>query len=302
MKVFGILGKSYSGSTVLNHVLNSAPGVVGASELWRLRKSAKYGCAICGGQCRVWTKPAREAISAASDGEFYWRVGDAAGTPLLVDASKSIMHFSRDVVSAARLAGVDFQFVLVAKNPLAHVASHLYNKSAVVDRRLGTYADVRAFLDTQEGSILAKAFLAQLRSYYRDALERPRPWLRDVPLIRIEDVVTNPVTITEPASLFFGIPRNNFAVDAWGDAEIHPIGGNSGPLVQTKAGGAFKSATDADRLDAYRAHSGLFIDEKWRQFMPERLVRDIIDDPLYDELVALLGYRRDYPLSSPSPV
>ena len=291
MKVIGIMGQSYTGSSVVNYLLNAAPGVYGGSELRRLRDGSGGGlCALCRTACRIWTPEALKTAGRADSGSFYRIVSDVTGSDMIVDSSKLRLHFSGPFLESSRDAGVEFHFFAITRHPFTHVASHLYNGFAKKKNRIDSFVGAQRLLadDPEQSYGYAERTLASIQPFIGDFFSEAAPAEAGIAKnhFRLEDVIDNQTDLYAVAGEFFGFDPTFFSQTDWTGCEAHPIGGNMGPLSQLRSYTGRKSG----RLSYYEKHKGLFHDEKWKLFMARDLSRAITASPVYRTVCADLGY------------
>src|ERR1700751_3026531 len=98
--VIGILGTSFSGSTLLNLMLGAHPSIYAGGELSALILNrgdpAIASCTACGVACRYWTETRR---SEGTKANLYTTVQQIFGKRIIVDSSKSIDGFKEVLAS-----------------------------------------------------------------------------------------------------------------------------------------------------------------------------------------------------------
>lgn len=274
---FGIIGRSYCGSTLLNYLLGSHPDVYGGSELRRLlpsRRARDMTCAVCSTGCPVWTPQALAAAKAAKAAGLYDYLRGLTGRPVICDASKTLPHFRRMPAQPTRWA-------VVAKHPLRHVASYAANQ---LYRRDGDSGDLAGF---------AADVLASIARLPGD-VEDNRGWLADrgeVVHLRYENLITDPQGTLARLLDGTGVDYRPGMLD-YAAHEHHPIGGNRGPHTQARrANGHDGRDAGGPRLRReFYAAPGIRMDDKWRQVFTDRQVETVTSLPGYVEACDRLGY------------
>ena len=115
MKVVGLVGASFCGSTVFGRVLSSLPGVIYPGELhWLVDKHDIPLCYMCGDKCPVY---GREFEKTVTLNNIYDRVAESVGgCETLVSGDKGLEHYTRYTRRP------DF-YILLTREPLSHIAS-----------------------------------------------------------------------------------------------------------------------------------------------------------------------------------
>lgn len=146
--VIFIAGVDLSGSTVLDLLLGTVPGVVGLGEIDNILDSAKRGegeakngpiksercsCGLRGFECPVWG-PTMEFISAHPESSFaerfkflVERARNAEGAQIVVDSSKQISALRHHIDAWQQLEtqAKSFQIILLRRSPVSWLLSDL---------------------------------------------------------------------------------------------------------------------------------------------------------------------------------
>ena len=96
MRIIGICGHDFCGSTLLSRLFAAIPSVASGGELrWLLTDPNKRGrCCICGDSCNVFTKSMKKGITEKN---LYKRVGNAFKKEILVSSDKGYKQYERYV-------------------------------------------------------------------------------------------------------------------------------------------------------------------------------------------------------------
>lgn len=221
--VIGIVGLSYSGSTLLNYALDSHPEVYGGGELhWMEGKPHADGnvynfCHLCRHDCPIWTPDNRTAVVAAE--RFYDAVARVVGKPVICDTSKMIEWFDRTIPATGPETVIDLH--LMVKEIPRHMGS-IMHKALVRDAREAGRETITAADDAA-----IDAMLTGIHGYYRAIHKRfARGGLGVVRYERlIADYPGTTGRLLERAGLTFD-PA--LAVNRIYDHPHHAIGGNGG--------------------------------------------------------------------------
>ncbi|MEO4041219.1 hypothetical protein AAFN47_06410 [Hoeflea sp. CAU 1731] len=231
-------------------------------------------------------------MSDIPDAEFYQTIAAIVGARSVVDASKSLNFFSTKFVTSVRDSGVEMSFGHVTKHPLPHMASYLANEYAKKNRGISDYGETHALLASEFESV--KVFIdstfKRLSNFY-NAMTRADHF-GPILQVKLENIIENPTHfLFRPTSKLLGVEPSDFDVDYW-KTEIHPIGGNLGPLIQAKAlkTGNIGSRRVVDRESIYSQRASLRQDDKWKHFLPGRVREYIQTHTTAQHLQSLLGY------------
>lgn len=290
LRVIGILGTSFSGSTVLNLMLGAHPEIHAGGELSALilahGDDGAGVCTACGIACPYWNDRARNVVTRAN---VYREVERIFGKRVIVDSSKSIGWFN-DVLTSDDHRGIEASFVLMVKHPIRYLASCLANMTPHQPRR-------------SQGGFLSKLVPGRQRQAFLDELVADLDGFyhqffgcfgKEVGgatfhLVHYERMVQDPRAALAPLlrSLALAyVPQ----MDDFFRGTYHQIGGNAGPLFQLGQGWP-KGTEPADvRKKFYEGGAGLRIDDKYRQLMPELELARLLSHPTVRTLCDGLGY------------
>jgi hypothetical protein len=288
--VIGILGTSFSGSTLLNLMLGAHPSIYAGGELSALILNrgdpAIASCTACGIECRYWTGTARSEVTKAS---LYTTVQQVFGKRVIVDSSKSIDWF-REVLASPEHEHCVPSYVLMVKHPIRYLASCLTN---IWENRSGTHGaslfakrsiqeERDAFFDEQVE--LLQAFY---QGFFRTLDETAAG--ATFHLVHYERLVADAHVALMPilgAVSLAHLPQ----MDDFFRAEFHQIGGNAGPLYQAGQGWPKGHEPSMERKKFYEASASLRIDDKYRQSLTARELSRLKAHPTVRALCDRLGY------------
>lgn len=290
LSVIGILGTSFSGSTVLNLMLGAHPEIHAGGELSALilgrGQECAGACTACGFACPYWNEQARAAVTKTN---LYREVERIFGKQVIVDSSKSIDWFN-EVLSSDAHRGVDASYVLMVKHPIRYLASSLANMAPHQPRRsagglLGKLSPARmrqAFLDE---------LVEDLHNFYHQFFWNFGKVVGSATfhLMHYERMVENPRAALGPLLRSLGLAYAP-QMDDFFRATYHQIGGNAGPLYQLGQGWPKGTEPSDIRKRFYEGGAGLRIDDKYRQIMSEDELARLLSHPTVRKLCDRLGY------------
>lgn len=252
--VIRILGASYSGSTALGYFLNTAPGFVFGSELYRLlpvfQRAQPVGaevavCDCCGPDCAIWSPALRAALLDAPDAglarlyELFF-AGQPQGV-VLVDGSKSLAWYGRGPAPRQRL-----HYLVSVKHPLRLLASYLYNDRQLVPQKSRSTLEVcRKWLCAHPERVQASIestclrLAEQYRSMRAFTQSRPTTWCRS-------DDPADVARMLDGFAAEFGV---SMAPERMAQVPCHSIGGNRSLVWQAKG---FAEPPGSPRQDGAR--------------------------------------------------
>lgn len=290
LRVIGLLGTSFSGSTVLNLMLGAHPEIHAGGELSALilgRGDENVGaCTACGFACPYWNERARNSVTKAN---IYREVERIFGKRVIVDSSKSIDWFNEALASDDH-RGIGASYVLMVKHPIRYLASCLANITPHQPRR-------------SQGGFLSKLSPGRQRQAFLDELVADLDGFYDqffggfvkevggttFHLLHYERMVHDPRAALAPLLRSLALAYAP-QMDDFFRRTYHQIGGNAGPLFQLGQGWP-KGIEPADvRKKFYEGGAGLRIDDKYRQIMPEPELARLLSHPTVRKLCDRLGY------------
>jgi hypothetical protein len=193
IRVIGLVGMSFSGSTVLNYVLGSHPGVYGGSELYRLidtDPAKRCGCSWCHEGCAVLTP---ERIATLNKENIYTSLARFTQKESVVDTSKNLPWFE-DVFPRQNAEEVSPSMIVLSKHPLRQLAAYMGWEQNYLYRCGLRSVLKRAFLDPATALSRERMHLSywlDVMGEFYSAIDRSR-MLRGMPRwnVRYEDFVT----------------------------------------------------------------------------------------------------------------
>lgn len=290
LRVIGILGTSFSGSTVLNLMLGAHPDIYAGGELSALvlgRGDENAGaCTACGFACVHWDAAARANVSKAN---LYREVERIFGKRIIVDSSKSIGWFN-EVLASDEHRGVIPSYVLMVKHPVRYLASCVANMTPLKPNRSrrvpfvgwSTARERQGFLDEQ---------IEVLDTFYEQLFWNFGRTVGGATfhLVHYERMVEDAQAALGPLlgslGLFFAPAMSNFF-----GLEYHQIGGNAGPLYQLGQGWPKGTNPTETRRKFYERNAGLCIDDKYRTLLSEPELKWLLTHPVVRRLGERLGY------------
>ena len=292
-QAIGILGLSYSGSTVINYLFDTHTQIYGGSELIRL-VSGKHDpyCAVCGKSCHYWTPENLKRTYLDGRGRLYANTASIFEKPIICDSSKQIKHFIQIMEEDHETT---FSFIALSKHPIRHIASFVTN-DLFRDLKLHTAEQIAVFQSAHPNQLLqfATATAERLLEFYDRLDQLKASALRRCPVISLqyESVIADPAEALQPLLAQLGLSYQaqmaNFSA-----MEHHPIGGNMGPHAQTAArhaAGIPWGAVAEYRKQFYDASRDLTLDNKYQQTFSHDQIRQIEQLETVQRLVTRLGY------------
>ncbi len=290
LRVIGILGTSFSGSTVLNLMLGAHPEVHAGGELSALILSrgdeSASACSACGFGCRYWNETVRATVTKAN---LYREVERIFGKNVIVDSSKSIDWFN-EVLASDEHQGIAASYVLMVKHPIRYLASCLTNIMPHRPRR-GSLGMLSWFSSARMRQAFLEELIEDLAGVYDQFFARYAKTVGGATfhLMHYERMVADPHAALGPLLQSLGLAYAS-QMDDFFRATYHQIGGNAGPLYQLGQGWP-KGGEPADiRKRFYEAGAGLRIDDKYRQLLSELELAQLLSHPTVRKLCDRLGY------------
>lgn len=268
VSVLGLVGLSFSGSTVLNYVLGAHDGVYGGSEIYRLidpDPELRSGCSWCRGQCAVLTD---ERIAAMNKDNFYSALAEHTGKKKIVDTSKTLAWFE-DIFPRQARQGVSLRLALLTKHPLRQLAAfigwqndYLYKcgMRSVIKRML--VDPTTAFSKTK---MHVSYWLDVATDFYDEFAASPL--LAEVPSLSVkyEDFVEHPAKALDEILSGWGLGFDPYSID-YSSFEQHGVGGNGGVTRMVDPELRMKRLRERGKgyiLDYYKKCKGLTMDNTY---------------------------------------
>jgi Sulfotransferase family len=290
IRVIGVLGTSFSGSTVLNLLLGAHPRIYAGGEMIGLvlnrDKPGSGSCTSCGLDCRYWSAAARASVNKNN----VYQIADRAfGRQLIVDTSKSAEWFKETVGSSGQVEIASY--VLLVKHPIRYLASCVVNMGDCRPRDLRRRWLGRMTPGGTRGALIDQ--LAQdLTAYYRNFFASYTQMIGGCTfhLLHYERLVADPPRALAPLLKSVGLSYDA-GMDDFYSADHHQIGGNNGAVYQiNRSWQGAEAEIPAFRRAFYEDYRGLRIDEKYRQVFSARELSRLRASPAITELADQLGY------------
>lgn len=297
VSVVGLVGLSFSGSTVLNYVLGAHKGVYGGSELYRLidkDPARQCGCSWCHDGCTVLTD---ERIATMNKDNFYASLAQFTGCNKIVDTSKNLPWFENLFPRQAK-NGISLHLLLLTKHPLRQLAAFMgWQHNYLFQCGLKSVAK-RMLVDPSTAFSKQKMHL----SYWLDNIlsfhEKfdTSPLLNAFPhsMVKYEDFVEQTATALQPLLEHWGLEFDTKAID-YSAFEQHGVGGNGGVvrMINTEERKAnFRSRSADYILNFYDKCEDLTMDNSHKEAFSEQTMEWIVGLPKYRSLCEKLSYNK----------
>jgi hypothetical protein len=257
--VIAILGRAYTGSTLLGALLENEPGVFHGGELQRLTNHEDARCGSCLGECPVWTQEARAGYSRTRP--MYERIASLTRSSILVDGSKRPIHFDERIACGEP---VRWAVVTTRKHPMRLLASILTKRFPASAHPLGPTPDV-----TQAATVsIEKLTRFEHRRHRFFAEHRDR--LRAAATLSYEDLATHPGQAAAAVlDMIDWIPSPGVTSNVRG----HPLGGNWAFHERSRSGPV-----------------SVQMDDRYAMAFDERFQSWLAGSPAYQNLCKMTGY------------
>lgn len=254
MKVFGIAGTRYSGSTLLSMCLGAADGAFASGEIEEIGVTGvQVGCQIHAGACEFWTQEFLQLCRSDAD-HVYDRVRDRAadlyGARVIINSDKAPQRFVRHAAHSQ----VDGLIVLF-KRPEA------FANSAVVHDKMSFRAALDHYADVYEAILDCGVSVAAVVPYEAFASETAST---------LATLCSRLALTFEPAMEQFWVQSESF----------HVLAGNHGALAHLSSLDEFEATSDSaywqetygsSKVDwIQRNHKTITLDEVWKGEMTPR--------------------------------
>lgn len=272
--VINIYGMSYSGSTLLNFMLDCVPGVYGGGELHWLHtqhsseSAYKAHCTNCKDECDIWTP---ERCENVPESDFYQFIQKITGASVIVDTSKIISWF--DTRAKANELNVTPHNFLLVKHPFRHLASLVINQKneSASQREAGLKKAIGVF-----------------SSYYREVLRYLSPTHENI--IQYEELVRNNIETINRILVKTGQQHQESTLNCFAK-EHHQIAGNGGTIyLATKKWPGKRENQPKKKLEQYESKTGVFLDNKYVDFFTPDELLQIKADRDINKISQQLGY------------
>lgn len=294
--VVAIMGPSFCGSSLMNMMLDSHPGIFGAGEVYRILKAdGKVYCSICLKSCPIWDNPTfRQGLTAAS---LYEECARRTGKPVVADSSKVVRHFA-DVKRAADVTG--YVPVVLTKHPVRLAASYLAN--SVIPKKVGVEAYAREgwkALNRSEVTADLQGYIARLSDVYARAHAQAEKLATGrVHAVQYEYLVMETRRALEPVLNAAGLVWDD-RILSYTNHEHHPVGGNAAAhyTVQRQSNPDRQRQRERkmlpEKLAYYKDRRGeRWLDDKYQDFFSDEMIEAMMASRGYDTLCARMGYDR----------
>lgn len=282
--VLYVMGTSYSGSSLLNALLDNQPGIRGLGEAHHFTKSDSTAkCAAC----KVAVTDCEFCKTLLPSGQNLYGMAFAADpeTQVLVNASKHPSLLWQPPVPT----GVRAAAVILAKPP--HAFAHSYVKHHPETGAVAEWLDMWFRVHVLVFRSLARAACSVL------AADRDEPPISPTAtcVMQYRYLATDPAGAVQQVCKMLGRPFDPTAMQLWGHPKgTHTIGGNYAVLCQRTKDTPFFERLD--HLDGkYRERWGqIFYDETWRADEPfKQAAVEFYQQPMpaeYTECLIRLGF------------
>lgn len=288
IRVIGIIGRGYSGSTILNLLLGSHPDIFAGSEMERLVNYEPASCQICEESCIIWSDSNLGAVSRKSH-LFYNTINSFVNKKVIIDASKRISHFIY-----RKKAPEEFDLVIVSlkKHPLRHVSSYLYNEFFRKNLRNTSLEFMRNYQEKNQETFLGRVeqILSQFHQFENIRNKFLKEHTNDGGIyldVSYEDIVNDTPhllqNILSTVGLEFRAEMLNYQKKSH-----HPLGGNKAAIH--KAQRKEIRSTKDHRLNYYAQRGAIFMDNRYQEMLLPETIETIINNPKYVELAKILNY------------
>lgn len=305
MQIVRISGASYSGSTALGYVLNTAEGYFFGSETYRLldrfqerskRMSGRYRhprCDVCGPDCRYWSKDLLAEIrSARLDSLAAIYAAFSRHNPevsVYVDGSKDLRWYDGDFTG---------KNLVSMKHPLRMIASSTYNDRKTIGLESTEFDQLRREISLRKELLLdyAGKYLTRLSRTY-DALLRS---LEDRLICRADQMHEDGFAGFHRLSAYLDLDVKIHPTDFSG-FPVHTLGGNRAPLwrvLERQKG----REIDHPRKKYYDSAQGIgdwSLDNKYAVLFTPEVQEELKELKAYARACAVLGYDTDLPAPGP---
>jgi len=254
--LYGIIGTSFCGSTLLSFILGSNECIFATSELNTLvRQKENTKCSICGKKCKFWTK------------EF-------------VKHLSSNLDYRYNIVSEEAKAKFEKHITIISdKHPKTYKNSMWCTK---FNGFITLFKRPEAYVNSCKIHLPKNSIINHLRAYtetYQQALN-----MKNNQFIFYDDLAINPESIIEDICQKIGVVYTPTMLEFW-NYQHHTLGGNSGThmhvwskekrdgIINSKYWGEEYSKEHTKWIkENYRS---IKLDEKWKTQLSEKDKRDI---------------------------
>jgi len=213
MRVIGIVGRAFCGSTILSRLLNAIPGVVSVGEAYQVLFHASYArCTVCGPQCE-FIKPSR--FAGVNDSMLYDSFGQTFHTQIIAVSDKLQKRYQRYIQPHH-----EFDGIVLFKQPEAFAAS---DKRGHANHRMLNGKQVFNAIPVTES-------LRLTADYYEGVLQWSAP--RSKVYVELNRIVENPQMELDRICDALDMPYGN--VGDFDSIKWHNVMGNNQARKATK--------------------------------------------------------------------
>lgn len=296
LKIISVLGTSFSGSSLFNMMMDSHPKIFGGGELLKIFYPQKKAfCSICLTDCPFWNWDDDKNWSRLTRENLYHLIANKSGTSIIVDSSKNPDHFVS--MTEATSPSIIYFPIILTKHPIRLAASFLANKYIPTTVGLDDYSQ-NQFRNADPKIVIQRvaSYFKKVARHYNQAKQVSQPWVDSCQRIAYESVVSNPKQSISSILKKVDLEWSDTILD-FSNQEHHPIGGNSAahyhisrqpnPEQQKRR----EKKMIPEKLSFYQdRHSGLRLDNKYREMLSDEMLNNILMLDEYSELCSQLGY------------
>ncbi len=295
MKVIRIFGAPYSSTTVLGFIINTAPGFLFGSEIYRLlpaytkRLNKPAICHFCGNMCNVWSPQLIKEIVSQNIkyvDETYAIFGKHnEQVQCLVDSSKAIDRYSGE-------AG-NYIDLVASKHPIRLLSSHFYHrrKDFFGAEDAIDFEVFRKKLDECSDLVAKVANTVSREQYLR--YEAIFTKLQSFTLLKNDNLHQANFARLRELEVFLGVKSESFDPINFSKYEAHTIGGNRMPSNQRSKYIGAKNQIHNPRIQYYETAESLGdfkIDDKYRIIFSPKTLSIVQKSTWYRRLCEQLSY------------
>lgn len=231
----------FSGSSILNVLLNAQPGIRGMGELYHVYEGQKQCFCSCGKRL-----PECDFYGPMSVEGVYATCREAYGCEAIVDSSKNSMRMESRVPD-----GWDSVAVILSKEPHAWLHSHV---SHVLDNTRPPVELLSYFIHT-----------------YRRALDLYREKGREVIAVTYRELATDPAAVVRRICERTTGAFDPAAMERWWETDTHIAGGNAAVFHQVRSTERYFRTISKYQDRMHR----VFLDESWMQ--DQEFIRECLE-------------------------
>jgi len=274
----GILGTSYSGSTLLSFILGGHDRIFATSETTTLKRDGYHTeCTMCRFRnisCPFWT-PDLIDLCLTDMERRYATIEQAAlsrlGKDIVIFSDKAPVIY-KPLLEASSID----RFIVLFKRPEAFYYS--YKKHRMLNNKYDTFEEI---------------LMTYIRHYERDLalVDNGFPSF----FLAYEDLVNDPLFWTYQVCEFLGVRFHNHMLAYW-DSDLHPLTGNLGPYMNALGAESFVGVHKAFDRSHVRWHTenrqSIVPDERWKKELDNYTIHAIRNHKGVQSIFAELVSRR----------